>query len=141
MEIAKENAIFVNDTRTLFELGEVEVKKTIVLDFDGVIHSYKTRWINERVIPDPPVDGVKEAIAKLREKVRVVVKSVRCMISDAGLEAVKAYLQKWDIVVDGVVKEIPRNASALVDDRVITFKGDWSDEFLDQVVNFKPWNK
>lgn len=117
------------------------VKKIIVLDFDGVIHSYKNRWINEKVIPDPPVDGVKEAIEKLRKKYRVFVKSVRCMMSDAGLEAVKAYLDKHGIVVDSVVKEIPRNASLLVDDRVLTFSGDWSDGFLEQIDNFKPWNR
>ena len=117
------------------------MKKTIVLDFDGVIHSYKTRWIKETVIPDPPVDGVKEAIEKLRKVRRVLVKSVRCMISDAGLEAVKEYLDKWGIVVDGVVKEIPRNASVVVDDRVLRFSGDWSDEYLDQIVNFTPWNR
>lgn len=117
------------------------MKKIVVVDFDGVIHSYRTRWIKETVIPDPPVDGVAEGIQKLRKKFKVLVKSVRCMMSDAGLEAVKKYLEEWKITVDGVVKEIPHNASLIIDDRVMTFKGDWSDSFLDQVENFKPWNK
>jgi Lar family restriction alleviation protein len=120
---------------------EMKRTKTICLDFDGVIHSYKTRWINEKVIPDPPTEGVKEFIAKLREVRRVVVKSVRCEISDAGMDAVKAYLDKYGIEVDGVVKTCPRTASLLVDDKVLTFRGIWTDELFDQIINFVPWTK
>ena len=32
-------------------------KPTLVLDFDGVIHSYTSGWKGADVIPDPPVDG------------------------------------------------------------------------------------
>lgn len=119
----------------------VKRTKTVCLDFDGVIHSYKRRWINEKVIPDPPVEGVKEFIAKLRSIRRVVVKSVRCEISDAGMQAVKDYLVKHDIEVDGVVKTCPRNASVLLDDKVVRFNGVYSDDLLDQLVNFVPWNR
>ena len=31
--------------------------KTILLDFDGVIHSYTSGWKGAGVIPDPPVPG------------------------------------------------------------------------------------
>jgi hypothetical protein len=115
--------------------------KTVCLDFDGVIHSYKRSWINEKVIPDPPVDGAKEFIAKLRQNRRVVVKSVRCEISDEGMQAVKDYLAKHEIEVDGVVKTCPRNASLMVDDKVLRFNGVWSDELLDEIENFVPWNR
>lgn len=115
--------------------------KTVCLDFDGVIHSYKKRWINEKFIPDPPVEGVKDFIDKLRVFRRVVVKSVRCEISDAGMQAVKDYLAKHDIEVDGVVKTCPRNASVLLDDKVIRFNGVYSDELLDKLTDFVPWNR
>jgi hypothetical protein len=119
----------------------VPFKKTLVLDFDGVIHSYQQKWINEYTIPDPPVPGAKEGVAKLRKKWRVLVKSTRCAISDKGMQAVKDYLAKWQIVVDGVVKTPPPFASLMVDDKVLTFRGDWSDNFLQQVDDFKPWTK
>ena len=35
-------------------------KKTVVFDFDGVIHSYKSGWQGSAtIIPDPPVPGIK----------------------------------------------------------------------------------
>ena len=41
-----------------------KVKKTVVFDFDGVIHSYTSGWKGETNIPDPPVDGIQEALKK-----------------------------------------------------------------------------
>lgn len=32
-------------------------KPILCLDFDGVVHSYKSGWQGADVIPDPPVDG------------------------------------------------------------------------------------
>ena len=30
---------------------------SIAVDFDGVIHSYTSKWVAADVIPDPPVSG------------------------------------------------------------------------------------
>lgn len=35
---------------------------TVSFDFDGVIHSYRSGWKGAAVIPDPPVEGIKEVI-------------------------------------------------------------------------------
>ena len=43
-------------------------KKIVVMDFDGVIHSYKSGWKGVTEIPDPPVEGVKEFIEELRKE-------------------------------------------------------------------------
>ena len=42
-------------------------KKTVVFDFDGVIHSYTSGWQGVCLIPDEPVIGIKEAIESIRE--------------------------------------------------------------------------
>lgn len=77
---------------------------TVVFDFDGVIHSYTSGWKGKTVIPDPPVQGIREAINDIRKLYRVVVVSTRCDTPD-GIMAVKEYLAKHDIVVDDVMKE------------------------------------
>ena len=38
------------------------MKYTVVLDFDGVIHSYSSGWRGKTCIPDPPVPGIREEI-------------------------------------------------------------------------------
>ena len=41
---------------------------SVILDFDGVIHSYASGWQGTTVIHDPPVDGMREAIAEIRKE-------------------------------------------------------------------------
>ena len=47
-------------------------RPTVCFDFDGVIHSYTSGWKGDDVIPDPPVEGIKEVIDKLRADVNVL---------------------------------------------------------------------
>lgn len=41
--------------------------KDLCIDFDGVIHSYKSGWLGIDKIPDEPVDGAIEWLVKLKE--------------------------------------------------------------------------
>ena len=115
------------------------MKKTVVFDFDGVIHSYTSGWKGESVVLDPPVPGIKEAIDNIRkEGYEVVVVSTRCS-SEVGMRAVNTYLNKHDIFVDRVLKEKPP-AIVYIDDRAICFDGSAS-ELLGKIKSFEPWNK
>ncbi|CUH95829.1 hypothetical protein P22_1914 [Propionispora sp. 2/2-37] len=114
------------------------MKKTVVLDFDGVIHSYTSKWKGTTVIPDPPVEGIKEAIQSIRKQYRVVVVSTRCF-QEGGVEAVKAWLARHAIAVDDVVAHKPP-ATVYVDDRAINFDGDAS-TLLDKIKAFKTWQQ
>lgn len=114
-----------------------DYKPTVVMDFDGVIHSYKSGWKRAEVIPDPVVPGIANAINDLRARgYMVVVVSTRCSATE-GMEAVKRYLAENEIIVDGVLAEKPP-ALCYVDDRAICFKGN-AGKLVSQVESFKTW--
>lgn len=110
--------------------------RTVVLDFDGVIHSYTSGWQGVDVIPDPPVKGIKKAIDEIRKHYKVVVVSTRCF-QEGGLEAVRSWLDNHDIVVDEVLAHKPP-VIVYIDDRALTFDGDAKD-LLNKIRNFKTW--
>jgi len=56
-------------------------KKTVVFDFDGVIHSYKSGWQGENIIPDPPVDGIKKAIDEIRSDMKLLLFQLGALIT------------------------------------------------------------
>jgi hypothetical protein len=113
-------------------------KQTVIFDFDGVIHSYTSKWQGTTLIPDPPVPGIRDAIQEIRLYYRVVVVSSRCY-QTGGIEAIKNWLQKYDIVVDDITDEKPP-AVVIVDDRAICFDGQAAG-LLDKIKVFKPWHK
>lgn len=113
------------------------MKKTVVFDFDGVIHSYKSGWQGVTCIPDPPTPGVDDAIQAVRNAgYEAVVVSIRCATPE-GLEAVKVWLADHEIAVDNVLAEKPP-AIVYIDDRAICFNGDCTN-LLHQIQSFKPW--
>ena len=125
-------------------------RPVLSLDFDGVIHSYTSKWVAPDVIPDPPVEG---AIAFLREATkhfRVCIFSTRSATED-GRAAMEIWLDKWalaqragddeDMLWLGRVEfpETKPPAFVGIDDRVLTFEGEWPS--MEQLLAFKPWNK
>lgn len=112
---------------------------TVVFDFDGVVHSYKSGWKGETVIPDPVVPGIADEIARFRRfGYRVVVVSTRCA-TEEGLAAVKKYLRENQIEVDAVQKEKPP-ALCYIDDRALCFRGN-PRGLVEKVAHFKTWTE
>lgn len=113
--------------------------KTIVFDFDGVIHSYTSGWQGVGIAADPPTPGMKEAIKDIRKNgFSVVVVSTRCA-DPLGKTTVESYLAEHGIFVDDVTAHKPP-AIVYIDDRAICFDGR-SETLLDKIQNFTPWNK
>ena len=110
---------------------------TVVFDFDGVIHSYKSGWKGATEIPDPPVDGIQQVIEDLQERgYRVVIVSSRCTEPE-GIIAIRDWLKVSGFPCLEVMAEKPP-AVVYVDDRAICFDGDCK-TLYEKINNFKPW--
>jgi hypothetical protein len=122
------------DFSLLEPLGIVRRVRTVCLDFDGVLHPYRSGWKGETVIPDPPIHGTREAVVRLKQQYRVVVHSSRCRTPE-GRAAVEAWLRQHDIPIDEVCEHKPP-ALVYVDDRALPFRGDW-DQVLTDIRQFR----
>ena len=115
------------------------MKKTIVFDFDGVIHSYKSGWQGYDSIPDEPVFGIKEVIDGLRNSdYEVVIVSTRSAYP-AGKIAIEEWRAKYNIVVDKI-SDIKPPALVYIDDRAITFDGN-TDGLIEKISTFRSWTE
>lgn len=129
-------------------------KPILCLDFDGVIHSYTSGWQGAGVCADLPTDGCLEFLHEATRHFRVMVYSSRSK-SFAGRRAMKRYMrQHFDLMLamspdhehDWLYEAISfpwfkPPALITIDDRALTFSGDWSDYSMATLKAFKPWNK
>lgn len=123
--------------------------RILVVDFDGVLNSYKSGWIAPHIIPDPPVPG---AIPFLKEAVKHFEVNIFSSRSHdpAGLQAMQDYIDlwaakdnpavllhatPWQRLIKWPLKKPP--AFVTLDDRGILFKGTWPT--MDELLKFKPW--
>jgi hypothetical protein len=122
------------------------MKPILCVDFDGVIHSYTSAWVDEATIPDPPVPGALEWLIEAAKVFEVMIYSSRSK-TEAGREAMSNWLteQCMDADMDDepeVVFAHEKPAAFLtIDDRAIQFDGDWSKLDPKVLRDFKPWNK
>lgn len=110
-------------------------KRTVVFDFDGVIHKYRQGWQNG-IIYDEPNEIVVDTIKKLRENnFEVVIVSTRCSTID-GINQIKKWLSNNNIVVDNICKEKPP-AFVYIDDRAIHFDPN-NKNLYENIISFVP---
>lgn len=115
------------------------MKKTVVFDFDGVIHSYTSGWRGPTEIPDPPVKGIESALREIRDAgYEIVIVSTRCT-NPFGRMAIENWLDMYGMthLVDRVCKEKPP-AIVYIDDRAICFDGH-PENLLRRIDMFRPW--
>ena len=119
------------------------MNETICIDFDGVIHSYTSRWEGPETIPDPPVDGAFDAIKTyLAAGYKVCILSTRNYQTNGPLCMVE-WFEKYgfdrELLYRVSFPTYKPPAILYIDDRGYHFKGTFPDvEFIE---NFKPWNK
>lgn len=110
---------------------------SVAVDFDGVIHSYTTPWQDSHIIPDPPVEGAIEWLKEISRKFQVIIFSTRAK-SEAGREAVRAYLAERDFIPDDITAIKPP-ALVYIDDRAWRFEGTFPT--AQEIHEARPWNK
>jgi adenylylsulfate kinase len=118
-------------------------RKTICIDFDGVIAQYQA-WEGKEKF-GAPVPGVQSALKVLKkEGYKIIIFTTR-EVSD-GL---KTYLKENDIVYDHINEnpDQPKDTNAgkpiadlYVDDRSVCFRGNWK-HTLEDIAYFKPWQE
>ena len=124
------------------------MKPTLVLDFDGVIHSYTTPWSGATVVSDPPVEGAIEFLIEASNYFHIAIMSSRSG-EPGGIEAMQDWLKDHWIdygfddkieLYNGITWPTTKPAAFLtLDDRAMCFQGHWPDPST--LKEFKPWNK
>lgn len=123
--------------------------RILCLDFDGVCHSYVTRWKGATTISDPPVPGLFEFIIEAQKHFKVAIFSARSG-TPRGREAMETWLKKWaeKLLPEGSDLEFLEkiefplekpNAFITIDDRVHLFTGEWP--AIGDILSFAPWNR
>lgn len=122
-----------------------ERKPILCLDFDGVIHSYKSGWKGAQVIPDPPVKGALEFLKEASEHFHIYIHSSRSH-QPGGICAMQLWLSvkleeaglmgDWAKAIIFPTEKPP--AKVTIDDRALTFTGVWPT--INDLKDFKPWN-
>lgn len=104
-------------------------KKTISIDFDGVLHGYSLGW-NGGEIYDPPISGAQEAVRELAKTWTLKISTCR-----QDRPAIWSWLERYgmDEYIAEVTNEKPV-ATVYIDDRAVRFRGDWR-ETLDTVAS------
>lgn len=123
-------------------------KPTLCVDFDGVLHSYTSRWTGAGVVSDPPVEG---AIDFLREAVKHFKVSIYSSRSSdpAGIAAMQSWLRGFvahdrdgqDMGFLDLIEYPTHKPAAFltIDDRAYLFEGTFPKP--ESLLSFKPWNK
>lgn len=121
-------------------------KKTLCVDFDGVIHSSRQGWILAITIPDPPVEGAFAWLERMVKHYTVIIFSVRGK-TWGGVHAMMEWFQKHGLpqsVLDQLVfpghMEKP-TATLYIDDRAWQFNGPGTYPEVEEIEAFQPWNK
>lgn len=119
-------------------------RKTICIDFDGVIHDYSKGWRGIDVY-DKPLDGAKEGLHALKDAGWIIIIYTTRNDTPKLREFLDSNGLAYDYINCNPNQPVGSDKGKLIadvylDDRGITFEGNWSDS-IEKILNFKPWQK
>lgn len=116
------------------------MKKTIAIDFDGVLHSYTSGWKGPGIIPDPPVPGMADACHQMIQAgFEVVVMSSRARHQPAAMAMASWLINHGFPPMKITAEKVP--AEVYIDDRGYRFNGDAQAVLAFVQTSMRPWNK
>lgn len=116
-------------------------KRILVLDFDGVLHSYKSGWTKADVVADDPVYGAKEALEEYVKEFEVHIYSARSH-QHGGIDAMERWCRNWFGIELTSQLQFPNYkppAFLTIDDRAYQFRGAFPS--VADLEDFQPWYK
>ncbi len=117
-------------------------KKTICIDFDGVIHDYSNGWQGEDVFGQM-IPNADIGTSVLKQKGWTVI----IFTTRKKTDKLEQWLKEHNIVYD-YINENPNQpdytsgkiiADVYLDDRGICFRGRWDQWLLRDIIDFEPW--
>jgi hypothetical protein len=105
-------------------------RRTIALDFDGVLHKYEG-YKNGFI--DGPIDGAKDAAQALVDRGHTVV-----VFTTRDKTTVAAWLKTHGFPALEVT-DIKRPFYVIVDDRAFNFGGTWDNDTVRNIEAFQPY--
>lgn len=111
----------------------------ILLDFDGVLHSYTSGWTGVTPI-DPPNEGSQQFVQDLLDSGFDVVIFTSRATHEGGKVAVDNWLFKWRFPPDLHITAEKMPATAIVDDRAVKFESNNWGTCMDAVQTLRNLN-
>lgn len=127
-------------------ISRKEKRRTVALDFDGVVHQHVSPWTVAHEIHDGPVPGAFEFIERALEEFDVVIFSARANDQRARGVMFEWLVRHWvasgrhsrAIATINITAEKP-HAFIYIDDRGWRFEGTFPT--MDWLRTFEPWTK
>lgn len=117
-------------------------KRTICIDFDGVLHDYSNGYQGENVFGEM-IQGADTATKVLKKNGNTII----IYTTRPATDELKAWLKEHDIAYDYINEnpDQPKGAEGCkliadiyIDDRGMCFRGQWDEWFLRQIGEFSP---
>lgn len=108
------------------EIKNLDKRKTLAIDFDGVIHKYSKGFKGLDNAYDEPTDGTKDALQKLKDRGYILK-----ILSSRPKEVILPWLKKYEL--DSYIEEVSNHkfpATVYIDDRGYQFN-DWYNTLID----------
>ncbi len=120
-------------------------KSTLALDFDGVVHAYRHGW-RDGVIYDEVTPGFFAWAKDAEKHFDLVIYSTRSATAEGRANMRRWLHEQWR--KSDRPGRMPHFKFAAkkplafltIDDRALTFEGNWADFSIDRLKGFKPWN-
>jgi len=130
------------DLSEMSKLGNKLGKRALV-DFDGTLHAYKTKFTTETEIHDGPIDGAIKFIMDLLDAgYDVAIFSTRASewrFKNAAIDWFEKHGMPREYSYQLEFTNIKGHHEFILDDRAINFGGKYPS--IEELKVFKPWNK